>query len=403
MCLRLLNISFLFCFLSFLSLQGQNVDIYNYFNSPIPDNRINSIELDSSGVLWVGTQYGLVTYDGFSWVDFSDSITSPVVRDISIDKNGHVWVATNAGFCKYDSVWSFFSPPFLALSEQINCISFDEEGDPWFGTVSGLFSFKNNSFNLVLDTSSLENFINVSSVSFKGDSVIVGTMNGGIGFVYNNVCSWLNVSPIGGIIDNTFNDLFVDEEKNVWGCSPYGGLQVLLQNGGWYFINTISNPGWPSNSITSIVSDSLNKKYLGTKGGGVILFDFVFGSINYSFIDSSNSSLPDNFVLDVVVEDGFIWVATQFEGLVKVYLPSLGFSETVKEDFVFFPVPFKDKINIECASNKKIKIFNSAGSLVFLKTVYSSGSFDLSFLPSGLFWFSVEDSEKIIIKKILKL
>ena len=95
-CLRLLNISFLFCFFCFFYLSGQSVEVYNYFNSPVPDNRINSIEIDSSNTLWVGTQYGLVSYDGFSWVDFSDSVNSPVIRDVSVDRKGNVWVATNS-------------------------------------------------------------------------------------------------------------------------------------------------------------------------------------------------------------------------------------------------------------------------------------------------------------------
>jgi len=402
-CLRLLNISFLFSFFCFFSLSGQSVEVYNYFNSPVPDNRINSIEIDSSNTLWVGTQYGLVSYDGFSWVDFSDSVNSPVIRDISVDRKGDVWVATNAGFCKYDSVWHFFTPPFQSLNEQINCISFDEEDDPWFGTVNGLFSFKNNSFNLVLDSSSLEDFINVSSISFKGDSVVVGTMNGGIGFVYNGFCSWLNISPIGGIVDNSFDDLLVDESNNIWGCSPYGGVQVLLHGGGWYFINTLSNPGWPSNSVTSIDSDSLQTKYLGTKGGGLILLDLLSGGVSFSSIDSSNSDLPDNFILDVVVVEQSVWLATQFEGLVKISFPGMSVLEIEKEDFVFYPVPFKNKINFSSSVPKTVCVYSLDGVLLFSKKMFSFSCLNLDFLPSGLFLFSVEDHEKKHIKKIIKL
>ena len=142
--LRLLNIKFFACLLFPFILNGQSFTIYNYFNSPVPDNRINCLQLDSFNTLWVGTQYGLVTYDGFFWHDLSDSITNPVVRDVSIDADGSVWVATNSGFCKYDSIWSYFSPPFQALSEQINCIAFDPENNPWFGTVNGLFSYKHS-------------------------------------------------------------------------------------------------------------------------------------------------------------------------------------------------------------------------------------------------------------------
>lgn len=402
MSLKLLNIKLFFCLLFSSYLSGQTFTVYNYFNSPLPDNRVNCVELDQEENLWVGTQYGLVVYDGFVWTNLSDSVPSPVIKDISVNVNGDVWIATNSGFCKYDSVWSFFAPPQQALSEQINCISFDGDGDPWFGTVNGLFSFKNGVFNLVLDTSSLENFINVSSIVFKGDSVVVGTMNGGIGFIYNGACSWFNISPIGGIIDNSFNDLLVDKYNNIWGCSPYGGLQVLFSDNNWFFINNISSPGWQSNSITSIDEDSTERKCLGTKGGGVVLFDFGTGVSNTTVIDSSNSDLPDDFILDVLFQNEILWVATQFEGLVKVssFLSSV-FEKNKKENF--FPSPFKSKINVCSDGPGTLFVYNIMGEKVFEGFVFGLKEIDLGFLSKGVYVFSIKTKNKKTSKKIYKL
>jgi len=367
----------------------------------LPDNRVNCLALDKNQKLWIGTQYGLVTYDGFVWVDLSDSIPGYVVKDISVNIDGDVWIATNSGFCKYDSVWNYFFPSHQALSEQINCISFDKDNDPWFGTVNGLFSYKSGVFNFVLDTSSLENFINVKSIAFKGDSVVVGTVNGGIGFIYNGTCDWLNVSPIGGIIDNSFNELFVDSFNNIWGCSPYGGVQLLLSDGGWYFINTTSNPGWQSNSITSIEEGVLNKKYLGTKGGGIIVFEFGPGVFNNIVIDSSNSNLPDNFILDIVVDNNVVWAATQFEGLVEISSFLNSTNKSVSE-VGFFPVPFKNKITFCLEGLGFLCVYNIEGKAVYKDVVLNNETIDFGFLDSGFYVFSIETKNKKTYKKTYK-
>ena len=68
--LKLLNIKLFFCLLFSSYLSGQTFTVYNYFNSPLPDNRVNCVELDQEENLWVGTQYGLVVYDGFVWTNF---------------------------------------------------------------------------------------------------------------------------------------------------------------------------------------------------------------------------------------------------------------------------------------------------------------------------------------------
>ena len=401
-CLRWLNISFLLCFFFPCLLNGQGFTVYNYFNSPLPDNRVNCLEIDSSDNLWVGTQYGLVVFNNGVWTDFSDSVPSPVIRDVSIDANGNVWIATNAGLCKYDSVWHYFSPPYASLSSQINCIAFDLNNDPWIGTSNGLFLYKNNVFSLVLDTSSLENFINVKTITFIGDSVVVGTMNGGIGFLYNNACSWLNISPIGGIIDNSFNNFFLDTNNTLWCCSPYGGLQTMFSDGSWYFFNTVSSPGWPSNSLTSIREGDLNKKYLGTKGAGVVVFEFTLAGPSTVVIDSSNSDLPDDFILDVIPLDNFLWVATQFEGLVKIHLP-LSLEEELVEAVCVFPTMFNNKLNITAVPPYAVCVYNLNGLLVFEKNVlYSNETINLGTLAAGVYFVSLKFKNTSVVKRVFK-
>ena len=83
--------------------------------------------------------------------------------------------------------------------------------------------------------------------------------------------------------------------------------------------------------------------------------------------------------------------------------PGVSILEAEKEDFVFYPVPFKNKINFSSSVPKTVCVYSLDGVLLFSKKVSSFSCLNLTFLPSGLFLFSVEDHEKKHIKKIIKL
>ena len=62
-------------------------------NTILVDNKINDI-LIVDGVKWIGTGWGLYTYDNTSWVDYTDVLPHPLVNSISVDKEGYIYVCT---------------------------------------------------------------------------------------------------------------------------------------------------------------------------------------------------------------------------------------------------------------------------------------------------------------------
>lgn len=72
-------------------------------------SQVNCIMSDSRGYIWVGTQYGMARYDGFSFstllhVDgLTTSLPNNMVDDIQEDRNGRLWVHTMQGYCVYDN------------------------------------------------------------------------------------------------------------------------------------------------------------------------------------------------------------------------------------------------------------------------------------------------------------
>ena len=75
-----------------VKFDGTNFTTYNTSNSSLPSNSINDIAVDSNNILWIATSKGLTKYDGNNWTVFNSS-NSPLkgdadVKSIVIDKNG---------------------------------------------------------------------------------------------------------------------------------------------------------------------------------------------------------------------------------------------------------------------------------------------------------------------------
>ena len=191
--------------------------LYNTSNSPLLDNTITVLEKDNNGNIWIGSSWGLFLYQNGTWLDFTDSVPFPQIRCVEVDIYNNVWVGTLSGLAMYNGSWTSFDNDSIN-SFTINDIESDSSGI-WLGTINGLYRFSNPVLSLILDTSSLEPFLNVSSLSYVGDSLCIGTINGGLGYLYNNIVDWTNISS--GMIDNTVVDIVVDE-SGVWCASPYG-------------------------------------------------------------------------------------------------------------------------------------------------------------------------------------
>src|SRR5262249_56253531 len=65
----------------------------------LPSDRVNAIAEDASGVLWFGTDNGLVRYDGPNAQAAPDEAALPTRRilTLKLDHHGDLWIGTDAG------------------------------------------------------------------------------------------------------------------------------------------------------------------------------------------------------------------------------------------------------------------------------------------------------------------
>ena len=78
-------------------LDGVNISNYP-LESGLPHGTVESLAMDTEGVLWAGTSRGLARFDGKRWSDITQRVglPSPYVEQVLADKTGGLWISLGA-------------------------------------------------------------------------------------------------------------------------------------------------------------------------------------------------------------------------------------------------------------------------------------------------------------------
>ncbi len=203
----------------------------------LSDNVANCFFQDSRGVMWIGTYFGLNSYDGsviktYHPSNDKSSLPDDAVSDIKEDSNGVIWIATGNGLASYDLKQKKFTTFHCSKNDPVlnryySLVIVDR--DILLATEHGLIAF------------------NIDLHQFR---------------IYTNA-----VAAPGG--NNRISKLFIDSKKRVW-LGTYNGL--------WLFDNisksfqSYDNPGNdPSfeGLITDIYEDHSGTIWFGTWSSGL--------------------------------------------------------------------------------------------------------------------------------------
>ncbi len=132
--------------------------IYNMKNSPLISNTINTITIDASGAIWIGTDHGASRFFARSWEKIKKPLEFGVNNDmykvnaIAIGKDRGVWFGLAGGGIRklissyWADSWIEYKTPTLT-SDIIFCIEVDNMGDIWVGSAKGVNRFIPNQLN----------------------------------------------------------------------------------------------------------------------------------------------------------------------------------------------------------------------------------------------------------------
>lgn len=304
---------------SAFSFSQQQFTVYNSTNSPLTDNTVRCLAVDTTNVLWVGTDNGLCRFDGSTWTSFTPS-NSPLsdfyIRCITVDSANRIWIGTlSSGIFIYDGLtWQTINTSNSGISSNgIREIDFDTEGNLWVACAYGLSYFNGTTWTIWdFDAGFFTN--NMSSIAFgPNKEKHIGTLNGGLHILdsLNNITYYTHFNS--GLPDNTAYKVEFDDNGNLWMATPSAGLLVHLTGDNWLWYSQ-ANFLFPTNS-TNYVSISGNLKYITTYDKGLIIFDGT-NSVEYN---TTNSDMPEDY-LHCVEEDknGILWVGSDNSGLIRL-------------------------------------------------------------------------------------
>ncbi|HYC58933.1 MAG TPA: two-component regulator propeller domain-containing protein [Thermoanaerobaculia bacterium] len=113
----------------------------------VPAHLCTAIAQDRQGFVWLGTQRGLVRYDGFDFRVFRANPADPhaiggnYVRALLVARDGRLWVGTFTGgvsvFDPRTETFTRFDRPLLSY-DRVEGLAEDREGGIWIATTAGL-------------------------------------------------------------------------------------------------------------------------------------------------------------------------------------------------------------------------------------------------------------------------
>jgi signal transduction histidine kinase/ligand-binding sensor domain-containing protein/CheY-like chemotaxis protein len=110
--------------------------------------KVNCFAADAAGYLWMGTDTGVLRYDGFQ-LDELDLLPEQrvAVRAIVLDRVGSMWFGTDRGLFRYERAQlARFGVEHGLASDDVRALLTDRQGAVWVATAAGVSRLQGGSF-----------------------------------------------------------------------------------------------------------------------------------------------------------------------------------------------------------------------------------------------------------------
>jgi ligand-binding sensor domain-containing protein len=327
----------------------------------LPQNTVEAIAQTRDGALWIGTQEGVVRFDGASfdafntrrmhalrsnhvntlletrddrlWVGTFDGIVFHRGRDFSSSealsifdgqmvsclaesRDGALWVGTAVGLARFDpegrpEVVTYGSEHGLP-SNAVRALAIDREGTVWIGTEGGLARHRAGRIESLVDRGRVAAGAVFAIAADGPGSVWIG---GERGLARWDGRSFVAPRHRGGLADSTVRVLLLDREGALW-VGREDGLARCFR-GRWESLTPAD--GLSSAIVVALYEDREGTLWIGTETGG--LNRLMEGTV---VVHGRRAGLTDEVVYTVIGDgrDG-LWLGTQ-NGQVEHLRPDKG-------------------------------------------------------------------------------
>ena len=243
----------------------------------LPQNSIGAIQQTRDGYIWLGTQEGLVRFNGKDFLSY------------------------NQGNCKG-----------LPGKYEALIIFEDREGTLWLGTRMGLGCLKNDAFTFFTTANGLSGN-DISALAQSPDGFIwVGSRGGGINIIKEGVISSLDLPKVPFI--KNIRTIYMDSNGYTWIGTLGAGLLRINNNDHTCEIFN-EKKGLTSRHVSAILKDSRGNLWIGTATAGLFLYNYKTGSFK-SY--QNRSEFLGNYISAICEDrDGCLWFGSNGNGLLR--------------------------------------------------------------------------------------
>jgi serine phosphatase RsbU (regulator of sigma subunit)/ligand-binding sensor domain-containing protein len=334
-------------------LKSQTYIFKNYGpDNNIPGGVVYTINQSDDGFLWIGTNYGIARFDGYTFfpVQYPDSVSTRNPTSSFKDKNGTIWFGFSDGTVFYTSGNDLIHLPLLN-SNRISDIIEGPEGHI-FIVPQGKAIFDIDPKNpKEPNRHSFETDPVMFSASFtKSGELLIGTQENLL------MCTLKKDSVsieavIEGFDNSSVNSIQPtgDSSRFIVGTTDNGLFQLRLSDKGGIISRFKDQPQWETLSIQAITEDSDHNFLVSTKDNGAIQFKLTenYENIKSVRVFDTGSGLPANNVLSVFEDvEGNCWLAFNGQGISMLTSYAFGYyriGKTSTENNIIFVKNYKDK------------------------------------------------------------
>lgn len=275
----------------------------------LTSNSVLSVFKDKTGFIWVGTEKGLLRFDGNNIVSYPVTADDEIVAMDEMDDARLLYgtVSQLKSFNRYDNTVKTYDIP----SSYVRAVKTVSSRAALVGTDNGLF---------LLNGGKIEKLMLETGLSLSNE--ITGVKPGGRGIYWITTADGLVRFDLNRRTNRIFRLPGTGAKTNYFTCLSICGDRIFLGtfNNGLFSFDlktcTFANiPGFEHNLIQT-VSAHRDAVYIGTNGRGLKILDRKTSHITALTIDKNrNNSLHSNTITSFLYDSGVLWIGTQFGGL----------------------------------------------------------------------------------------
>ena len=163
-------------------------------NTPFqfPSKEIHKIRIDDTGVKWVATAKGVVSFDNSNWTTYADkeNLTTGLISDVLLEVTSglkKLWMGTNVGLSAFGfgptaiTVTTLTSKTSDLLSDTITAMGMDIANVKYIGTSKGLSIYNGSSWvNFTGQASEpILSKYRITAISIAGNGYVYAATKGG--------------------------------------------------------------------------------------------------------------------------------------------------------------------------------------------------------------------------------